>query len=78
MTADGKLKVCLFGNTEINLRDPLRDSNSDPEQIKGGEISEGFFQCVTILKKMNKTTVPEWWSFEDKCQKGVDFCSKIS
>jgi len=34
MTADGKLKVCLFGNTEINLRDPLRDSNSDPEQIK--------------------------------------------
>ena len=30
LTADGNLKVCLFGNTEINLRDPLRDLNSDP------------------------------------------------
>ena len=43
MTADGKLKVCLFGNTEINFRDPLRDLNSDPEQIKGEVISEGIF-----------------------------------
>merc|ERR1719273_1348314 len=34
LTADGNLKVCLFGNTEINLREPLRDSNSNPEQIK--------------------------------------------
>ena len=25
LTADGNLKVCLFGNTELNLRDPLRD-----------------------------------------------------
>ena len=24
LTADGNLKVCLFGNTELNLRDPLR------------------------------------------------------
>ena len=24
MTADGNLKVCLFGNTEVNLRDLLR------------------------------------------------------
>ena len=46
MTADGKLKVCLFGNTEINLRDPLRDSNSDPEQIKGGLISKGLSNLV--------------------------------
>ena len=58
MTADGKLKVCLFGNTEINLRDPLRDSNSDPEQIKGGEISEGFFQFGPILKENEQNHCP--------------------
>jgi molybdenum cofactor biosynthesis enzyme MoaA len=27
LTADGNLKVCLFGNTEINLRDPLRQAS---------------------------------------------------
>ena len=56
MTADGQLKVCLFGNTEINLRDPLRDSNSDPEQIKGGLISKGFFQFGPILEKKSQIT----------------------
>ena len=54
MTADGKLKVCLFGNTEINLRDPLRDSNSDPEQIKGGLISKGIFNLVQSSKQRAK------------------------
>ena len=34
LTADGNLKVCLFGNTEINLRDPLRDTNVSDEDIK--------------------------------------------
>ena len=24
LTADGNLKVCLFGSSELNLRDPLR------------------------------------------------------
>jgi len=31
MTADGNLKVCLFGNTEISLRDALRDNISDDD-----------------------------------------------
>ena len=34
LTADGNLKVCLFGNSEVNLRDPLRDSNVTNDDIK--------------------------------------------
>ena len=34
LTADGNLKVCLFGNSEVNLRDPLRDSNVTTDDIK--------------------------------------------
>jgi molybdenum cofactor biosynthesis enzyme MoaA len=30
LTADGKLKVCLFGKTEVNLRDLLRRRSSPP------------------------------------------------
>lgn len=30
ITADGNLKVCLFGNTEVSLRDAIRnDCNED-------------------------------------------------
>merc|ERR1712083_1279958 len=34
LTADGNLKVCLFGNTEVNLRDPLRDPDISEESFK--------------------------------------------
>ena len=34
LTADGNLKVCLFGNSEVNLRDPLRDTNVTDDDIK--------------------------------------------
>ncbi|TRY76237.1 hypothetical protein TCAL_09593 [Tigriopus californicus] len=34
LTADGNLKVCLFGNTELNLRDALRDSALNKDDIK--------------------------------------------
>jgi len=29
MTADGNLKVCLFGNSEVSLRDAMRDHSDD-------------------------------------------------
>lgn len=29
LTADGNLKVCLFGNAEVSLRDALRENVSD-------------------------------------------------
>lgn len=31
ITADGNLKVCLFGNTEVSLRDMMREGKSDEE-----------------------------------------------
>jgi cyclic pyranopterin phosphate synthase len=31
ITADGNLKVCLFGNTEVSLRDEMRAGKSDEE-----------------------------------------------
>eukprot|EP00455_Lapot_gusevi_P027795 TRINITY_DN2952_c0_g1_i3.p1 TRINITY_DN2952_c0_g1~~TRINITY_DN2952_c0_g1_i3.p1 ORF type:complete len:384 (-),score=17.15 TRINITY_DN2952_c0_g1_i3:47-1198(-) len=31
MTADGNLKVCLFGNSEVSLRDAIRNSDSDDD-----------------------------------------------
>lgn len=31
LTADGNLKVCLFGNTEVSLRDALRAKCSDED-----------------------------------------------
>jgi molybdenum cofactor biosynthesis protein A len=34
ITADGNLKVCLFGNTEISLRDIMRSGASDDDIIK--------------------------------------------
>ncbi|KAI8620150.1 hypothetical protein BC830DRAFT_1059622 [Chytriomyces sp. MP71] len=34
LLADGNLKVCLFGNAEVNLRDVLRDGGGDTEVIE--------------------------------------------
>src|SRR5438552_10197605 len=34
ITADGNLKVCLFGNAEVNLRDLLRQNVSDRELLE--------------------------------------------
>ncbi|CAL4063642.1 unnamed protein product, partial [Meganyctiphanes norvegica] len=34
LTADGNLKVCLFGNTEISLRDTLRSGATDDDMLE--------------------------------------------
>jgi len=34
LTSDGNLKVCLFGNTEVSLRDMIRNGSSDDELLK--------------------------------------------
>lgn len=31
LTADGNLKVCLFGNAEVSLRDAIRQTSDDSE-----------------------------------------------
>eukprot|EP00758_Cryptobia_borreli_P007343 Tbor_TRINITY_DN5283_c1_g2::TRINITY_DN5283_c1_g2_i2::g.16795::m.16795/K20967/MOCS1; GTP 3',8-cyclase / cyclic pyranopterin monophosphate synthase len=33
LTADGNLKVCLFGNDEVSLRDPMRAGATDSELV---------------------------------------------
>ena len=61
LTADGNLKVCLFGNTEINLRDPLRDLNSDPEQIKeliGAAVKRKKARHAGMLNLVNMKNRP--------------------
>lgn len=45
LTADGNLKVCLFGNTELNLRDPLRnidqtETDAEVQPTKDDELLE--------------------------------------
>ena len=34
ITADGNLKVCLFGQAEVSLRDAMRQGDSDKELLK--------------------------------------------
>lgn len=34
ITADGSIKVCLFGNTEVSLRDLIREGRTDEELVK--------------------------------------------
>ena len=34
ITADGNLKVCLFGKAEISLRDKIRDGASDEDLLQ--------------------------------------------
>lgn len=31
LTADGNLKVCLFGNSEVSLRDAIRNNMNDED-----------------------------------------------
>lgn len=33
LTADGNLKVCLFGNNEVSLRDAIRNNCSDEDLL---------------------------------------------
>ena len=44
ITADGNLKVCLFGNAEVSLRDAMRDGATD------GELSELIGSAVNRKK----------------------------
>lgn len=34
ITADGNLKVCLFGNAEVSLRDAMRSNKTEEELIE--------------------------------------------
>ncbi|KAH8602307.1 hypothetical protein B0O99DRAFT_648117 [Bisporella sp. PMI_857] len=44
ITSDGNLKVCLFGNAEVSLRDILRKSN------QGNPIDERAFEALKLME----------------------------
>ena len=53
ITSDGNLKVCLFGNTEVNLRDLLRKDN-------GGEpIDEEAMEAIKRVEMDRRQTLPK-------------------
>ena len=45
ITSDGNLKVCLFGNAEVSLRDILRKSNN------GNPIDEEAFEAMEKIER---------------------------
>ncbi|XP_055017244.1 molybdenum cofactor biosynthesis protein 1 isoform X2 [Boleophthalmus pectinirostris] len=59
ITADGNLKVCLFGNTEVSLRDAIRSGASDEEllQIIGAAVGRKKKQHAGHLS-LPQTTHP--------------------
>jgi molybdenum cofactor biosynthesis enzyme MoaA len=62
MTADGNLKVCLFGNTEVSLRDSIRSGMSDEElkQVIGAAVGRKQKQhagMFNIAKMKNRPMI---------------------
>nr|XP_046268627.1 molybdenum cofactor biosynthesis protein 1 isoform X2 [Scatophagus argus] len=62
ITADGSLKVCLFGNSEVSLRDVLRSGASDEEllQIIGAAVGRKKKQhagMFTISQMKNRPMI---------------------
>ena len=53
ITSDGNLKVCLFGNAEVSLRDLLRKSNG------GNPIDEEAIEAVKQVERDRKQASPE-------------------
>jgi cyclic pyranopterin phosphate synthase len=51
ITADGNVKVCLFGNSEVSLRDAVRSGKSDEEllQIIGAAVKRKKRQHAGML-----------------------------
>eukprot|EP00495_Collosphaeridae_sp_1-RS-2012_P007340 TRINITY_DN7060_c0_g1_i1.p1 TRINITY_DN7060_c0_g1~~TRINITY_DN7060_c0_g1_i1.p1 ORF type:complete len:90 (+),score=0.46 TRINITY_DN7060_c0_g1_i1:77-346(+) len=59
LTADGNLKVCLFGQTEVSLRDALRSGCSETELSELihqalGRRKPGMRECITSPTAKNR------------------------
>jgi molybdenum cofactor biosynthesis enzyme MoaA len=65
ITADGNLKVCLFGDTEVSLRDIMRKGASDEELgalIEGAVKRKkarhaGLFDMYDIAQSKNRPMI---------------------
>ncbi|EZF78469.1 molybdenum cofactor biosynthesis protein A [Trichophyton soudanense CBS 452.61] len=53
ITSDGNLKVCLFGNTEVSLRDMIRQENNNKP------ISEDALQSLNLLESARQAARAE-------------------
>ncbi|KAJ1148026.1 hypothetical protein NDU88_000867 [Pleurodeles waltl] len=68
ITADGNLKVCLFGNSEVSLRDCLRSESSEQElvQIIGAAVGRkkaqhaGMFN-ISQMKNRPMILIGTYW-----------------
>ncbi len=60
LTADGNLKVCLFGNTEVNLRDPLRQgqAEADVRELIGAAVGRKKARHAGMLNLKNMKNRP--------------------
>jgi molybdenum cofactor biosynthesis enzyme MoaA len=56
LLADGNMKVCLFGNTEVNLRDVIRGGASDEELV---DIISTAGMLSLIFYILLKLTAPQ-------------------
>ncbi|KAI9777893.1 MAG: hypothetical protein M1835_005118 [Candelina submexicana] len=52
ITSDGNLKVCLFGNAEVSLRDILRKTNG------GAPVDEEAFEALKRIELDRRQTLP--------------------
>jgi len=65
ITADGNLKVCLFGDSEVNLRDALRNGATDSQlreiidtAVKRKKASHaGMFDMYQIAQSKNRPMI---------------------
>ncbi|KAI9838086.1 MAG: hypothetical protein M1819_006241 [Sarea resinae] len=53
ITSDGNLKVCLFGNSEVSLRDLLREDNN------GNPIDEEAFEAIKKIEMDRQQGIAE-------------------
>lgn len=63
VTSDGNLKVCLFGNAEVSLRDILRKTNA------GEPIDEEAFEAMKKVLEMDRNR--QGLTTEDKRMLGI-------
>ncbi|XP_063241465.1 molybdenum cofactor biosynthesis protein 1 isoform X2 [Bacillus rossius redtenbacheri] len=59
LTADGNLKVCLFGNTEVSLRDALRSNCSEEDLV-------AMISAAVRRKKRQHAVAGGWSSYSNK------------
>jgi molybdenum cofactor biosynthesis enzyme MoaA len=60
ITADGSIKVCLFGNTEVSLRDLLREGKTDEEllQVIGAAVKKKKRQHAGMFELASRKNRP--------------------